>query len=298
MLTLLTNLTQNLSVIFIFGNAMTKNNKNMTSRTTKTILFAGLIMTLMVPVTGINMAEAVNENASSVAQDKVYDKLPDILMERSEEKWLDQYESKSEFHKSRNAIKAYATDSHPDNEWNRIMVKENIHVDNFDTIIGKKGHGLELVSLFAAKEKLQGTYNPSDQVKKYHDWASAQYEIPNTVAAINERINEIVGDKKYIHLAKQAVKSYENMAEHGNVPHELIETDLDYWAQINAIAVCEKIVSCDVDGMKAVFGYPGYDVDPEMAKKFERNQGLVIETNDSYLDFFVPLAYAATKVDV
>ena len=41
--------------------SMTKNNKKMTSMT-KTILFAGLIMTLMIPVTGMSIANAANGN--------------------------------------------------------------------------------------------------------------------------------------------------------------------------------------------------------------------------------------------
>jgi len=54
-------------------NNVKNNKKQKITSTTKTILFAGLIMTLMIPVTGINVADAVGSNPQKPNIGKVSD---------------------------------------------------------------------------------------------------------------------------------------------------------------------------------------------------------------------------------
>jgi hypothetical protein len=286
------------------------NNK----KTIKTLLFASLIAAMILPFSGIDFAEArVDKDNEAEKMAKYEQKLekfkqkalndgniPDSeLVDRMGDKWKNQYKNDEEFNNSRAEIIAYVTGDHPDNKWNKIMVKEHIRIQNFETLIDNRGHGLELVSLFAAKEKLLGTYSPSDQVKKYHDWTASQYEIPTTVDAIDERIHEIIGDRKYMPHAKQAVNAYNNMAEHGSVPMKLSNIDDAYWLKIAHVAVCKYDNSCDAEATLASLNSP--EVTPEQLdafREFESTNGIDPESGEPYECIFIQCAYAAEWVQI
>ena len=214
----------------------------------KTILFASLIAAMILPFSVMSMAEAApNENASDTVADKIpYDK----LMDRTYDKWNNQYQSIDEFNKVEFNVRAYVNADQQQNGWNQAMVKEMKRVYNFDTIIGKSGYGHEIVSLFVAKEKTLGTYDVSDAVSKYHDWASLQYDIPTTLVEIDARILEIIEDTKFMHLAEQVVESYNNRAEHGSVLPELILQDSGFWTKQRELTLCSYLEYCDVEKLR------------------------------------------------
>ena len=168
----------------------------------------------------------------------------DKLLPRLESEWLSQYDSLEEFESIQSTIKSYVTTELPNNGWNQAMVKEQIVIQNFDTIIGKRGHGHEIVALFVAKQKILGVYDASDEVKKYHKWSAAQTTIPTTLNKIDQRIGELVGNDT-IHLVPAAVEAYNNMAAHGAIPHDLREMDISYWAMITNMSICSYDPTCD-----------------------------------------------------
>ncbi|MBI5145910.1 MAG: hypothetical protein HZA84_01680 [Thaumarchaeota archaeon] len=240
-------------------------------KTTKTILFAALVLTLILPVTGVNVAAAV------------LDKIPDgKLLERTADKWHGQYKNVEEFTVRQNAIREYVTADLQNNGWNQFMVKENIRIHNFDTMIGKVGYGHELVALYAAKDRMLGIYDVTEPVAKFHDWLLSKYAIPATVEEIDARITTIVSDN-YLHLAPQDVSAFNDMANQGNVPPQLVEQDPEYWIMVANVAVCQYAENCDHEGMKKIFDNELY-----------RTQNTLIPTLD-IMGFFLPEASAITN---
>jgi hypothetical protein len=232
---------------------------------TMTLLFSAFLLTLVLPIYGINATEV-----------QVLDKIPDDkLLERTTEEWRDKYSSTREFVIREGAIREYVNADLPNNGWNQVMVKENIKVHNFDTIIGKVGYGHELVALYAAKERILDTYEVTEPVRKFHDWVLSKYDTPTTTEEIDSRITSIVSET-YLHLLPENVASFNNMANHGGVPPELVEKDTEYW-----IMVAER---CDHDSMQKIFNEEMY-----------RSQSVAFNLMSlGILDYFLPNVYATT----
>jgi len=253
---------------------MTRRNNKITSKTAKTILFSALVMTLMLPVTAMNVAQA--------AQLDTQDKIPTgKLMERLATKWQKQYKNTEEFSAKQNAIKGYVNADLQNNGWNQFMVKENIRIHNFDTIIGKVGYGHELVALSAAKDRLLGIYDANEPVVKFHNWLLSKYSVPTTVELIDERIATIASDN--VPLVTEVVTAFNNMAERGNVPDELINQDMEYWIMIANVSVCQYDVNCDFSTMQNMLKNESY-----------RTQNTIIPILD-ILRYILPNAYAITN---
>jgi len=232
--------------------------KNITNKT-KTILFASLIAAMILPFSGMDFAEAKTDNgAEKIAkynqkleqfrQQALRDgDVPDSeLLDRLGDKWTSQYTNVDEFERTQKGMKSYVNGIYQNNGWNQALVKEHIKIQNFETIIGNIGNGHEIVSLVVEKNKIQGKYDPSEPVKKFHEWISTQYSTPNTVQEIDERLLKIVGEQKFVNLAKKVAKHFDNMAEHGSVPTKLMNLDADYWITVANRSMCGYNPDCNV----------------------------------------------------
>lgn len=178
-------------------------------------------------------------------------KIPDSeLLGRFGDRWVSQYESPGEFYRTQRGSWEYVNGDHRENGWNQAMVKSHIRIENFETITGNVGHGHEMVLLHAARDKLVGTYNSSEPVRRFHDWIATKYTVPDTIRGIDARLLEIREDR-FSDIADEAVRSFEDTAEHGNVPSELFESDWRYWIMTANIAMCGYDPSCDPDVMRA-----------------------------------------------
>ena len=241
----------------------------------------------------------------------MYQKLADVsksektistnkIIKRIGEKWQSHYSNQEEFEKAQSEIESYVSADLPKNGWNKKMVKEQIKQHNFESIIGKRGIGHELVSLFVAKQKINGEYDATAPVAKYHEWASATYPAPDTKREINKRISYIVGDAELKTFAKMMVKSLNTMAQHGNVPTALIETDSHYWMNITGAAVCMYEPDCDSDILYSNADLPRTTPEQlEAIREFEKNQGIDPVTGEPMeCTFFLPCAEASGWVKV
>ena len=94
------------------------------------------------------------------------------------------------------------------------------------TITNSVGDGHEIVLLVAELEKAQGKYNPSEPVLKYHEWSATQYTVSDDPS---ERLLEIVGDERFLNLAKKHAQTFNDLADNGAVPSDLMNTDPNYW---------------------------------------------------------------------
>lgn len=253
----------------------------MTTKTTKAILSAVLILVLVFPVTAISATEAEQEKTPS--------KIPnEELMERAYEQWKGQYKNAEEFTIRQNAINEYVNADLPNNGWNQFMVKENIIIHNFDTLIGKVGYGHELVALYAAKDQMLGVYTATEPVMKFHEWLLTKYSVPATVEEIDARVVSIVSEK-YMHLVPQYVASFNNMANQGNVPPELVEQDAKYWIMVANVAVCQYDANCDRDGIQGIFNNELY--------RTQQNRATIDMASFDILRYFLPEAHAVTYVE-
>ena len=226
--------------------------------------------------------EMIREKA--VSEGKIYD---EKLVERVGQHWEDQYESKEEFEYKQNAIKSYVEYNSSDiTGWTQFMIKQAIRTHNFDTIIEKKGYGFEIVGLMAELEKIQGNYNHSKQVMKYHEWITQQYSIPNTENEINDRIIQIIDDEKYWTVANEIYKTFNNKAEYGNVPSDLFEKDPEYWNIIAGIGICKFVDTCDVDSLITILETELFRLDVDETSK----------TTYSFMDSILPKAFAQIGV--
>jgi len=125
------------------------------------------------------------------------------------------------------------------------MQEENIRNYDLETEIGHEVDGYELVALFAKRDILTNQYNPTAPERFVNDWAFTQYDLPNDVGQINQRISEIVGSGN-IHLAEQLVDSINIMTNHGNVGPEIHKLDNQYWNLVAGKIMCSENSNCDM----------------------------------------------------
>ena len=74
--------------------------------------------------------------------------------------------------------------------------------------------------------------------------------MPDTKEGINERLVKILGDKKFVELAGKEAESFNNLADNGSVPNELILTDVAYWIFTINVANCELDPDCNADALR------------------------------------------------
>ncbi len=264
---------------------------------TKTILFASLIATIILPLSSSNVFaedQKTIEEKQKIAKyiqdlEKLRqkalqnNKIPDSeLTDRYGEKWESQYTSASKFTENFDAIKQYSQYQHQQNGWNEKMVKTHNAIYNFDTIIEKDGFGHEIVSLVVAKQKLQNQYSPTEPVEKFHEWVISKYTTPETVEEIDSRLLEIIGHNNFLRFSDEVLLHFNTLAEHGNVPESLFEQDSKYWNIIVNISMCQYSKNCDLDSLKDILENRSY----------ERDASETPEIASNWLSLFLPNAYA------
>ena len=211
-----------LLMISSLGNG--NNMKN--TKTIKTVLFAGLIAAMILPFSGMDFAEARTAD----------DKIPDNkLLDRGED-WKNKYSSQTDFEKSEKAIRSYVSDNHPDNKWNKDTKKNQIVIYNFDTIADARNAGLNALLIDVQNQKDNGTYNPTEAEKKFHEWADGQ------------QVGEVTQPNVNKGQIKKVIEAYNSNANYGNVPTELINSDVDFWTNVAADKLCDLLEDCDTSG--------------------------------------------------
>ena len=118
------------------------------------------------------------------------DKIPEQKLISRTDVWKSKYKSDAEYEISNSELISYVTRELPDNKWNKVMVKEHIKIRNFETIIGERAMGPEIVALSVQKQKLQDKYDESQPVQKYHDWLLIQYSVSDNVSDIDGKLLE------------------------------------------------------------------------------------------------------------
>ena len=181
------------------------------------------------------------------------------------------------------------TGDRQDNPWNDAVVADHVVIQNFETLLGKKAVGPEIVALLAQKQILEGTYAPSDPVRRYHDWLFTKHAVPATAGAVESRLSEITGGGKIRALATQMAAAYHDMADHGSVPTELLEEDREYWSDVLSISMCGYRSGCDVEEWRASMGERGNMTAEQIAalKTFEATNGIDPETGEPYPCIFI-----------
>lgn len=215
-----------------------------------------------------------------------YDKIPDdVLLDRTDSKWLAQNVTDSKFEDKQNAVKMYALDDMGKNGWNEAMKRTVLLTHNFDVLSGEAGNGFELVALSKTLDRMQGVYSATEPEKRFHDWVMSTYTIPGTVHDIDARIDEIKDELGPDHVS-QAVAAFDEQARHGNVPRDLIANDTAFWVITMAIAMCDYEPECDSAYIKKVR-------DEKIYERQLPNGSSTMETSHPIIDYFLPKAHAA-----
>lgn len=172
------------------------------------------------------------------------------ILDRVGDKWLAKYDNVEHFERTENAIKDHIIRNLEKSDWHKENAKNHLRIQNFETITEAIGHGHEITLLIAQQQKLQGSYNVTEPVGKFHTWLSTKYTIPATQEEISNKLVEILGDEKYLDLAYTYADSFNGLAEHGNVPNELVQSDIDFWLFIANVSSCEIEKNCDADKLR------------------------------------------------
>ena len=171
--------------------------------------------------------------------EKLYGDIPDdVLLERDDAEWAAQKLGNPGFDAKQDAVKAYLTYDTEKNGWNEAARRAVLVTHNFDVMSGEAGNGLELVALTKALDRRQGVYSATEPEKRFHDWLSTRYAVPDSAADIDSRIDEIKDDLGP-DLVSQAVAAFDEQARHGNVPGILIANDTGFWIITAGIAACD-----------------------------------------------------------
>ena len=198
--------------------------KNITKKT-QTVLFAGLIAAMILPFSGMDFAEA------RIADDK----LPNNkLLERGED-WKNKYSTQTNFEKSEKAIRDYVSDTHPNNQWNKDTKKNQIVIYNFDTLADARNAGLNALLIDVQNQKNNDAYNPTEAERKFHEWADGQ-------------VDEVTQPNANNGQTKKVIEAYNSNANYGNVPTELINSDIEFWINLAADKTCDLSKDCDTSG--------------------------------------------------
>ncbi len=256
----------------------------------------------------MDVSAASNEEANDRMEEDVVEKIENLkeqalehnevpfdeLLERVGEEWLSSYDSVEHFETSEEALSKFVERNIVKDGLNKENAKHVSKIHNFETITESVGGGPEIVLLVAQLEKNEGKYNPSESVSKYHDWLEEQYVVPTTDKAIKDRMEEILGDKKFVDLAKKHASSFNKLADLGNVPMELTLSDQDYWGEVSHLASCELRPECDVDVLKH---QPG--ATPEEIDRIRQIDSQINDVSFDLWDVVLPKAHAAwEKVQV
>lgn len=212
------------------------------------------------------------------------------ILDRLDSYWAEKYESAAYFEMTEGGIHGFIErNQHDGNEWDEANALLHLEIQNFETITGMVGEG-HIITLHVAKlAKLQGKYEPTEPVRKYHEWIDSTTAIPKEEKEIIESLINIIGDAKYMDLVMRHAENFNQLADNGSVPTELANTDMQYWIFISNLAQCELKPDCDPSTMGD--GQPATMEELNEIKRIEREY-------DSTSDFILPKAYAWSKVYV
>ena len=205
------------------------NNMYNVTKNTKIVVFASLIATIVLSLSGMSFAEA-----------KVLNSLPDDRLLERDDGWKSKYATVDEFEKSKRSITTYVSDQHPDNKWNEQTKKNQIVIYNFDTKADARNAGLNALLAYVENQKSSGSYNPTGAEKRFHEWAFKQIPDP------------VMPDASLEHV-KKVIKAYNSNANYGNVPTELIETDSEFWINMATLKSCDLENGCDMNELGIPF---------------------------------------------
>ena len=208
------------------------------------------------------------------------------ILERLGDRWIDKYDNIEHFETSERIMHAYLSRNLNASSWNAQNALNHLKIQNFETITNSVGSGHEITLLAAEYEKLLGIYEPSDPVRRYHDWLALQYNTPESQKEIQTRLVKLIGDEKFLSLAFNHAASFNRLAENGNVPIELFSSDEDYWIFTSNISVCSHRQDCDVEALKHTPQTSSQDM-----AELERQLGFS-PVSFNLWDYILPQAYA------
>ena len=215
------------------------------------------------------------------------------ILDRLGEEWIEKYDGLEHFETSERAVKGFINRNLEDGPWNSENALNHLRIQNFETMTKSVGSGHEVALLVAQFQKLQDGYIASEPVKKYHDWLAVKYMVPDTTEGVIERLIEILGDEKFVELATKQAESFNDLADNGSVPNELIQTDVAYWIFVANAANCELDPACDTDALK--------NGQTELAREQLDRLGRTHNpehTSPSIWDHVLPEAHAVSEVHV
>ncbi len=218
---------------------MTKNNKIMTLRNAKTILFAGIIGMMILPFSTIDFADAQNVPGEEDFTDEIgpVGKVNEI----HPRSWA----NTTEMIENHENYVRFMTHEMQDNFFNNEQKEASIIAYNIETEIGKDVNAYELVSLNAKLQIINDTYNPTESERKLHEWIFVLYDLPEKKSEIKQRIVFITNnaDSKTVNELISAINRLINI---GAVTYEISDMDPDYWFGLGAKATCEHDPNCDM----------------------------------------------------
>lgn len=213
----------------------------MTTKTTKTILFAALILTLIVPITGTNMFAAAQQPDNSATTKIPSDTIPeDKLLSLSTNKAFKATEGSKEllgYESLKDFTNGYysAGNKKGDNPVMDERVKHNIILANFDILAGQMNANLDVFLLDVQKQMASGTYNPTEAEKKLYDWG------------IEIHPNPVMPDHVTPNMVKQVLQVWDERLSLGDVPVDLEMLDQPFWDVQRIQAICLHDNICNPD---------------------------------------------------
>ena len=189
------------------------------TKTTKTILFASLIAAMILPFSGMSMAEAEVDVSDKIVSERIF---------------------KSDNHKS---FKEYVNLDRDDNAWNNAMIKHQIRNYNIETKMGGDVDGYEILALHAQKQLMKNK-QPSLATEKLFEWVLAKYDVPTNKKDIKAKLTELVG-KENLGDARKLAKSMINLAEMGAVSSDIHKIDPAFWNTIAIESYCDLTGDCN-----------------------------------------------------
>lgn len=165
----------------------------------------------------------------------------DKMLTKSWTDWSAHYDSKEQFDLSQLAIKNHIL-ADRSGVWNEISQSSIAIMHNFEVIIEKRVDYNELAILFAC---IDNQYVHSNEaIQKYYKWALSRYAHPTSIDDANNRVVAMIGDGKYLELARYANDAVLALVEIGAVHKGVAETDPQYWVKLAAENACNLDTSC------------------------------------------------------
>ena len=275
----------------------------MTTRSTKTILFASVLETMvLVPFESSTVyadgTDKIAENERKIEEFRVQaltdGQVPTSkILDRLDSYWVEKYEDTTHFEKTEDAVHSFIErNKYSGNAWDEANALLHSEIQNFETITGAVGQGHVITLHIAELAKLEGKYEPTEPVRKYHEWIAITNTAPKEQNDITESLIKILGDAKYIDLARRHAENFNQLADNGSVPAELANVDTQYWIFIANVAQCELKSDCEVASMG-----DGQPATVEELAEIERTEHGA-DSMSGLSDFILPKAYAWTKVYV